>query len=120
MLPRAKDLVTEDDIKAWVVAAMEASMPALVTDLREAVLFAMQEHKKVLAEQTIVMRTTMEEQSRLMIKTLEVQGRTVSRLIAFGALSGVCSFMYRDLEHKPHAKYFLALGYGTGVLGIIW
>eukprot|EP00444_Apocalathium_aciculiferum_P051548 CAMPEP_0183515802 /NCGR_PEP_ID=MMETSP0371-20130417/13760_1 /TAXON_ID=268820 /ORGANISM="Peridinium aciculiferum, Strain PAER-2" /LENGTH=127 /DNA_ID=CAMNT_0025713421 /DNA_START=55 /DNA_END=438 /DNA_ORIENTATION=- len=117
--PRAQDLVTDEDVKTWVLAAMDATMPALLKECREVLLFAMQEHKKVLAEQTVIMRRTLEEQSAQMIRTLEVQGRTVSRLIAFGGLSGICSALWKDLEGDRKAQYSLAVGYGLGVFVII-
>jgi len=119
-LPRAKDFITEEDIKTWVTAALQASLPKLMEESRDVITFAMQEHNKVLAEQTRLMRGTIERQSADMIKTLEVQGRTVARLIAFGGLSGICSFVWRDLlGNNLKAKYAIACGYGFGVLGIV-
>mmetsp|Transcript_56096 Transcript_56096/g.121341 ORF Transcript_56096/g.121341 Transcript_56096/m.121341 type:complete len:124 (-) Transcript_56096:261-632(-) len=115
----AKDLVAEDDIQTWVAAVLKAARPVMDQETREILLFAMKEHQKVLAEQTLAMMRVMEVQSIAMQRTLEHQGRMVSRILAIGGLTGGCHLIWRDLRGQSEQRRWLAGAYAVGVLGIL-
>ncbi|CAE7542772.1 unnamed protein product [Symbiodinium pilosum] len=120
-IPRAKDLITEEDIQTWVSAGVRAAMPLMFTETRELLLFAMHEHQRILEEQTRAMRQTLEVQSEAMQYTIETQGRQVSRLIAFGGLTAIFSKFWQDIPAWLRDKrWSLAAAYGAGVLAIIF
>eukprot|EP00933_Yihiella_yeosuensis_P054038 TRINITY_DN52374_c0_g1_i1.p1 TRINITY_DN52374_c0_g1~~TRINITY_DN52374_c0_g1_i1.p1 ORF type:complete len:126 (+),score=19.67 TRINITY_DN52374_c0_g1_i1:71-448(+) len=120
IFPRAKDVITEDDIKSWVVAGVQAASPFMFTETREALLFAMREHQKILQEQTLAMMRTMEAQSVAMQQTIARQGAQVSRLIAFGGLTHLVTQLWHEVEPgRWQTKLSLAAGYGLGVVAII-
>eukprot|EP00931_Biecheleriopsis_adriatica_P123090 TRINITY_DN98152_c0_g1_i1.p1 TRINITY_DN98152_c0_g1~~TRINITY_DN98152_c0_g1_i1.p1 ORF type:complete len:129 (-),score=12.89 TRINITY_DN98152_c0_g1_i1:166-552(-) len=116
LLPRAKEVITDDDIQSWVSAGLHAAMPLMFKETREVLLFAMQEHQKVLAEQTMAMMRTMEVQSIAMQRTIETQGRMVSRLIAFGGLTAIFSQIWQELPVWLRSRrWIVACSYGLGV-----
>eukprot|EP00928_Gymnodinium_smaydae_P068324 TRINITY_DN51424_c0_g1_i1.p2 TRINITY_DN51424_c0_g1~~TRINITY_DN51424_c0_g1_i1.p2 ORF type:complete len:127 (-),score=33.25 TRINITY_DN51424_c0_g1_i1:69-449(-) len=120
LLPRAKDLVREEDVQAWVTAGLHAATPMFLEQTRELLLFAMREHQKVLEDQTLAMMRSMEAQSAAMQNTIAQQGRSVSRLIAFGGLTMLASQLWRELGGCVRARCWLTCGYAAGVLGVIW
>ncbi|CAE7554922.1 Ankrd54 [Symbiodinium sp. CCMP2592] len=96
-MPRAKDVITEEDIQAWVSAGVRAAMPLMNSETREILLFAMQEHQRILEEQTRAMRRTLEVQSEAMQHTIETQGSGRTFLPGFGTSDG------RLRKHIPAA-----------------
>mmetsp|Transcript_62586 Transcript_62586/g.117072 ORF Transcript_62586/g.117072 Transcript_62586/m.117072 type:complete len:127 (+) Transcript_62586:46-426(+) len=120
LIPRAKDLITEEDIQTWVSAGVRAAMPLMNSETREILLFAMREHQRILEEQTMAMRRTLEVQTQAMQHTLETQGRQVTRLIAFGGLTAIFSKFWQEMPAwLRHKRWSVAATYGLGVLAII-
>ncbi|CAE7336792.1 unnamed protein product [Symbiodinium necroappetens] len=122
-MPRAKDVITEEDIQAWVSAGVRAATPLMNSETREILLFAMREHQRILEEQTrvLAMRRTLEVQSGAMQHTIETQGRQVTRLIAFGGLTAIFSKFWQDIPPWLRDKrWSIAAAYGLGVLAIIF
>ena len=115
-LPRARDIVREEDVEAWVSAAVRAALPTINKETRD-----------ILGEQTRAMMQTLEAQSTSMQRTVELQGRTMNRLVAFGGLTAVVSYFWRDiqdtrdLDDKCRRMYRcgLVVCYSLGVLGVI-
>mmetsp|Transcript_365 Transcript_365/g.984 ORF Transcript_365/g.984 Transcript_365/m.984 type:complete len:123 (-) Transcript_365:194-562(-) len=115
-----RDIIQEEDIQAWVAAGVRAAAPLMMEQTRDVLVFAMKEHQKVLSGQTLAMKQTLEAQSVAMQRTIELQGRQVSRLIAFGGLTGICSKLWTEL--KPHERWQrmgLVIAYGLGIGAII-
>eukprot|EP00434_Breviolum_minutum_P011193 symbB.v1.2.009876.t1/scaffold632.1/size217234/15 len=119
-IPKAKDVITEEDIETWVGAVVRSLWPVMNSETKELLLFAVKEHGLVLEEQTRAMRHTLEVQSRAMQHTIETQGRQVSRLIAFGGLTAIFSKFWNDLpDWLTHRRWAVAAAYGLGVVVII-
>mmetsp|Transcript_87862 Transcript_87862/g.246739 ORF Transcript_87862/g.246739 Transcript_87862/m.246739 type:complete len:126 (-) Transcript_87862:148-525(-) len=118
--PQAKDVITEQDIETWVSAAVRASLPVLLKESREVLLFAMKEHEKVLQGQTLAMMRSLEAQTQMMSRVIEVQGRSMIRLIAIGGFSTLFAYlMGKRTSEDAVSKWKLVLSYGVGVIAIL-
>mmetsp|Transcript_28541 Transcript_28541/g.45945 ORF Transcript_28541/g.45945 Transcript_28541/m.45945 type:complete len:130 (+) Transcript_28541:70-459(+) len=116
MLPRAKDMITEADIEHWVSAAVRASLPVMIKETREVLMFAMREHEKVLEGQTQAMMRTLEAQTKMMSSVIQAQGRSMLQLLAFGGLVSLLASIVekRDKSQDQTIAWKIVLAYGIG------
>eukprot|EP00452_MALV-II_sp_L67-6_P000200 gene200-41_t len=103
----ASDLIRPSDIEVWVKTGIRAGMP----EFESCVSSALQRQESILHEVVMTMVKSMDNQARLMQRTIAVQARS---LILCGALIGVATD--RELTRMQKVGYGLLGIFGFFVL----
>eukprot|EP00927_Polykrikos_kofoidii_P078065 TRINITY_DN74945_c0_g1_i1.p2 TRINITY_DN74945_c0_g1~~TRINITY_DN74945_c0_g1_i1.p2 ORF type:complete len:134 (-),score=18.31 TRINITY_DN74945_c0_g1_i1:268-669(-) len=123
----AKDVVKASDIEEWVSAAARAAAPVMMKDTREVLLFAMDEHRKVLDLQTATMKMTMEAQAQMMRETMDRQGQAMIRVMSLGGLTLLAFAFWKESDVVPKSnarernreRMGLLCGYGVCFVAVL-